>query len=87
MKAKKRKATKVQVKAMKASKVQSIGVTRHPLMCRSYRHYGLALIGVGAVFFMFNLALGSNTARTMIVAFFLILGVIDLILYMKFGEK
>ena len=56
------------------------------LMCKSYKQFGFALLGIGAAFFLMNFIFGENNLRIAIVAFFIMLGVVDLLLYMRYGE-
>ncbi len=56
------------------------------LMCRAFKHYGFALMGIGIFFFLLNFIYGATQFRNLIVAFFIALGIIDLLLYLKYGE-
>lgn len=57
------------------------------VMCRAFRHYGFALIGIGAAFYLLNFMYGATGFRIAIVAFFVVLGLADLLLYLKYGER
>lgn len=76
---KKAKVAKTKAISMKNAKPKAI-------MCKSFKHYGFALLGIGACFLALNMLLGANSLRIWIVVFFGALGLIDLLLYGKYGE-
>ena len=55
-------------------------------MCKSYRGFGRFSVAVGLVFAAAGVFLGFNAVRIAVVAFFLILGLTDLLFYSKYGE-
>ena len=55
-------------------------------MCRDYKDFGRGSIVAGLVFFIISFFFGFNTTRTAVIAFFIALGVVDLLLYSKYGE-
>lgn len=55
-------------------------------MCKSYKGFGRFSLAAGAIFLAAGLAFGFNSVRIAVAAFFLLLGVLDLALYSKYGE-
>ena len=56
-------------------------------MCRDFMWFGSASLAIGAVFFFLTLITTLTLVRFFVGAFFLILGAIDLTLYVFFREK
>ena len=56
------------------------------LMCSSYKGFGKFSVAVGTIFLAAGLIFGLNSTRIAVAAFFLLLGIVDLALYSKFGE-
>ena len=57
------------------------------VMCRDFMWFGSASLAIGAVFFFLTLITTLTLVRFFVGAFFLILGAIDLTLYVFFREK
>ena len=57
-----------------------------PLMCRDYKDFGRGSIVAGLAFFAISFFFGFNPVRIAIMAFFIVLGAVDLLLYGKYGE-
>ncbi len=55
-------------------------------MCRDYKDFGRGSLVAGAVFFAISFIFGFNPVRIAVIAFFIATGVIDLILYSRYGE-
>lgn len=55
-------------------------------MCKSYKGFGRFSIAVGLIFLAMMPAFGINTTRIAVAAFFLILGIVDLLFYSRYGE-
>ena len=56
-------------------------------MCSSYNGFGRFSLAVGLIFLAATLLLGFNSVRIAVAAFFLILGIVDLLFYSKYGER
>ena len=85
----KRKAKRTSTKPKKASSSNNAAKKnskKKAIMCSSFKQLGFALIGMGIAFFILNMFFGESSLRNGIVAFFTGLGVIDLLLYTKYGE-
>ena len=54
-------------------------------MCRDYKDFGRGSIVAGLAFFAISFLFGFNLTRIVIIAFFIVLGVVDLFLYSKYG--
>lgn len=57
-----------------------------PLMCSDYKDFGRGSLMASAVFFAISFIFGFNPVRIAVIAFFIIAGAVDLILYGKYGE-
>ena len=55
-------------------------------MCRDYKDFGRGSIVAGLAFFAISFLFGFNPARIVVIAFFIVLGAVDLLLYGKYGE-
>ncbi|HLD97554.1 MAG TPA: hypothetical protein VI934_04375 [Candidatus Nanoarchaeia archaeon] len=55
-------------------------------MCRDYKDFGRGALMAGAVFFALSLIFGFNQVRIIVIAFFIAAGIVDLVLYSKYGE-
>lgn len=56
-------------------------------LCRDYLGFGVTSITAGLGFFMLTLLTTANFVKILVIAFFMILGVIDLTLYYFFRER
>ena len=56
-------------------------------MCRDYFGFGAASVLIGAFFLAIMPLVGTDPAKILVAAFFLILGVLDLVLYYFLREK
>jgi len=55
-------------------------------MCHDYKDFGRGSLVIGAVFFAMSFIFGFNSVRIMVIAFFIVAGIVDLALYSKYGE-
>lgn len=55
-------------------------------MCRDYKDFGRGSLVAGAVFFAISFIFGFNPVRAIVIAFFIVAGIVDLALYSKYGE-
>lgn len=54
-------------------------------MCRDYKDFGSGSVIAGIVFFAISFFFGFNPVRIAIIIFFAVLGVVDLLLYERYG--
>ena len=55
-------------------------------MCSSYKGFGKFSLIAGLIFAAAGFIYGFNSVRIAVAAFFLLLGIVDLVLYSKYGE-
>ena len=55
-------------------------------MCRDYKDFGRGSIAAGLAFFAISFFFGFNPVRIAVMAFFVVVGAVDLMLYGKYGE-
>lgn len=55
-------------------------------MCKSYKGFGRFSIAAGTIFLTMMLVFGINTTRIAVAAFFLALGIVDMLFYSRYGE-